>query len=108
MLLALDRYLGPAYELVLVADLAHGDAKHAIAAIHRRYLPRAVIAVRDSTSADSSGRRSSHLDELFAARQSPPGQPVLYICQNFACQKPAVGLAAIESQLNTLGQGTAQ
>jgi hypothetical protein len=29
---------------------------------------------------------------------------VLYICENFACQEPAVGLAAIESQLERLGR----
>ncbi len=48
MLLALDRYLGPAHELVLVGDLARDDTKQAIAAVHRRYLPRAVVAARDS------------------------------------------------------------
>ena len=52
MLLALDRYLGPSHELVLVGDLARDDTKDAIAAVHRRYLPRAVIAARDSKSVD--------------------------------------------------------
>src|SRR4029078_3400850 len=38
MLLALDRYLGPANELVLVGDMSQDDTKPAIGAIHRREL----------------------------------------------------------------------
>jgi uncharacterized protein YyaL (SSP411 family) len=102
MLLALDYYLGPAHEFALVGDMARDDTKNAVAAIHRRYLPRSVLAARDASSSDATGARSAHLDELFAGRTSPNGQPVLYICQNFACQSPAVGLAAIESRLDQL------
>jgi hypothetical protein len=102
MLLALDRYLGPAHELVLVGDMARDDTKEAIAAIHRRYLPRSVVAARDAKSADSDAARSAELDKLFTGRESSDGQPVLYICQNFACQAPCTGLSAIESQLEQL------
>ncbi len=104
MLLALDRHLGPANELVLVGDMAHSDAKQAIAAVHRRYLPRSVIAGRDTSSTDPTAAQSRHLDEIFAGRESRGGQPVLYFCQDFACQAPAVGLAEIEVQLEQLGR----
>lgn len=102
MLLALDRHLGPSHELVLVGDLSREDSKNAVAALHSRYLSRAVIAARDSSSNDASGSRSSRLDEVFLGKQSPDGRPVLYVCQNFACQEPAVGFASIESQLAQL------
>ena len=101
MLLALDRYLGPAHELVLVGDFLRDDTKGALAAIQRRYLPRSVLAARDSKPGNDAVR-SQHLDELFAGKTSRDGEPVLYICQNFACQAPAAGLDAIESQLNRL------
>jgi uncharacterized protein len=104
MLLALDRYLGPAHELVLVGDFSRDDTKAALAALHRRYLPRSVLAARDSKHA-GGGFRSAHLDGLFAGKSSGDGQPVLYICENFACQAPAVGLAAIESQLEQMIRG---
>jgi uncharacterized protein YyaL (SSP411 family) len=103
MLLALDRHLGPAHELVLVGDFSRDDTKAALAAIHRRYLPRSVVAARDSKQA-GSGLRSTQLDDLFAGKTSGDGQPVLYICENFACQAPAIGLAAIESQLDGLAK----
>jgi uncharacterized protein YyaL (SSP411 family) len=101
-LLALDFYLGPSHELVLVGDLSRDDTKAAIATVHRRYLPRSVFAVRDSKPSDANASRSGHLDKVFAGKESRDGQPVLYICQNFSCQAPAMGLVAIESQLEPL------
>jgi uncharacterized protein YyaL (SSP411 family) len=103
MLLALDRYLGPANELVLVGDMSHDDMRNAIAAVHRRYLPRRVLAVRDTSSTDPTGSQSAHLDGIFAGKTSTDGQPVLYVCENFACGAPASGLAAIESRVAQLG-----
>jgi uncharacterized protein YyaL (SSP411 family) len=90
MLLALDRYLGPSHELVLVGDSV------AIPAIQQRYLPRCVLAFRGESL------RSRQLAELFAGKESPDGQPVLYVCENFACQEPAVGLETIEAALDKL------
>jgi uncharacterized protein YyaL (SSP411 family) len=102
MLLALDRYLGPANELVLAGDMSRDDTKQALAAMRRRYLPRSILAARDTNSADATAEQSQHLNEIFAGRGSADGQPILYVCQNFACQAPLVGLAAIESQIATM------
>jgi uncharacterized protein YyaL (SSP411 family) len=102
MLLALDRFVGPAHELVLVGDMAHDQMKNAIPAVQQRFLPRTVFAVRDSSSADPTGARSRHLEEIFASKESPNGEPRLYVCQNFACQQPMVGLAAIEVALDAI------
>ncbi len=102
MLLALDRYLGPAYELVLVGDLTHEETGRAVAALQQQFLPRAVWAMRDTGSADPMGSRSGLLDEMFTGKGSADGQPVLYVCQNFACREPVVGLSAIEAMLERL------
>jgi uncharacterized protein YyaL (SSP411 family) len=104
MLLALDLHLGPSRELVIVGDLSRNDTKDAVAAVQRRYLPRSVIASRDSASADETATRSSRLDELFAGKRSPSGEPALYVCQNFACDEPAIGLEAIKEKLAKLQQ----
>ncbi len=102
MLLALDRYLGPANELVLVGDMSRDDTRQAISAIHRRYLPRSVVAVRDTKSADPTAAQSRHLNEIFFGKESPNGQALLYVCENFACDVPAVGLVQIELRLEQL------
>ena len=65
-------------------------------------MPRVVIAARDSTSSDPTGAQSGYLNEIFAGKESADGEPVLYVCQNFACQKPAVGLAAIAETLSKI------
>ena len=102
MLLALDRYLGPSHELVLVGDLGHHDTKQAIVAVHKHYLPRSVVAARDSRTTPDQATRCTQLDEAFAGKKSANGKPALYVCQNFACQGPAEGLAAIESTIANL------
>jgi uncharacterized protein len=102
MLLALDLYLGPTFELVIVGDAGSDDFSAAAAAIRRRYLPRSVLAVRLHDPANKVAHRSAQLADLFAGKTTTTGEPVLYICQNFACQAPAVGLAAIEARLDAL------
>jgi hypothetical protein len=101
-MLTLDCYLGPSHELVLVGDLSRDETKAAIAAVQRRYLSRSVFAARDARPSDANASRSGHLDSIFAGKESRDGQPVLYVCQKFACRAPVVGLAAIESQLESL------
>src|SRR5262249_34531680 len=105
MLLALDLYLGPGSEFVLVGDMAHADMKAAIAAVHPRHFPRSGFPVLDKPAADAPGSQSRHLNEIFEGKESPNGQPVLYVCQNFACGKPATGLAQIEIKLEQLVRG---
>jgi uncharacterized protein YyaL (SSP411 family) len=101
MLLALDFYLGPSYELALVGNSQSPELEAALPVISRRYLPRTVIASRLSDPSVELSR-SPHLDELFAGKSSTNGQPVLYVCQDFACQEPAIGLPAIEVTLSEL------
>jgi uncharacterized protein len=98
MLLALDRYLGPSHELVLVGGAGQASVEAARAGIGHRFLPRAVTAMR----LDPIKQKSSQLDELFAGRESKDGEPVLYVCENFACQAPAVGVAAISAALEAI------
>jgi uncharacterized protein YyaL (SSP411 family) len=106
MLLALDLYMGPANELVLVGDMAREETKQAIAAVHRRHLPRSVFAARDTRATDPTGSQSGHLNEIFEGKESADGQPVLYVCEDFACGAPAIGLAQIEAKLKQLTRET--
>ncbi len=110
MLLALDRFLGPSHELVLLGDYANDATGDAIELIQGRYLPRSVFGYRLADaknlrkSSIPAGPYSQHVDPLFAGKSSPDGEPVLYICQNFACQAPAIGLAAIGMALDAVSR----
>jgi hypothetical protein len=94
LLLALDGRLGAGRELLLVGDLASEPMKQAAGAIRRRYLPGCVVAARDVTSSDGS-----LLDGAFAGKQAIDGEPTLFVCENFSCQAPVVGVDAIAERL---------
>jgi uncharacterized protein YyaL (SSP411 family) len=85
-LLALDLYLGPMYEIVLVGDGRQKDTQDVLADLRRRYLPRRVLAFRDAATAASPA-----LGELLSDKKSIDGKPTAYVCRNFACQAPLVG-----------------
>lgn len=101
MLLALDHFVGPSRELVLIGNFANQTALDAWGELQTRFSPRTVIAIRDS-SPEPNIPHCAALDEIFAGRESNDGEPVLYVCENFTCQAPAVGLAAIEKALDAI------
>ncbi len=107
MLLALDRMLGPSYELVLLGR--HGDdaSVRAWQAIVQRYLPRVVFAAREIDSpgrmATEPPRRSAALEGLFAGKQIEQ-RPALYVCREQTCQAPLVGLEAIQQHVQQMAQ----
>jgi len=104
MLIALDFYLGPTSEVVLLGDPAEPDTQAVLAALHARFLPRQVVALRTPMVAGAA--QSAWLDPLFAGKDTgqatPATSPTLYQCQNFACQAPAVGRAAALAAIDAL------
>ncbi|MEC8162734.1 MAG: thioredoxin domain-containing protein [Planctomycetota bacterium] len=50
--------------------------------------------------------RTGLLAHLFEGRTCQRGQPTLYICKNFTCAAPAVGLDAIQSAVEATRQST--
>jgi hypothetical protein len=102
LLIALDMWLGPLQELVLVGGSEEAESRSLLRAIQRSYIPNRVLAYRDA-QADPAGR-SRHLDPLFAGRTAIDRQPTLYICQNFTCQAPVVGAAAIRREVEALAR----
>lgn len=92
MLLALDYWLGPTPELVLV-----GDDGAMAADIHRQFLASRVMASRLD-----DGANSALLESTFAGKQAVDDQPTLYVCENHACKKPIIGAEAIRAALTEL------
>ena len=79
MLLALDRYLGPAHELVLVGDMARDDTKQAVAAVHRRYLPRTRVC-RARLGFDRPNGCAVAASRRHLRRQGIAGWPAGAVC----------------------------
>lgn len=96
-LMAVDFFLGPAYEIVIVPgdDAAENDA--VLHAVREVFLPNKVVAMQ-STNADSPAVLAS----LLADKPVRDGRATVYFCEKGACQEPAVGLDAIHSAVNSL------
>ncbi len=89
MLIALDFYLGPTPEVVVMGPENSRETAEAMADLHRRFTPNKVLAMRPGSG------RAAALDEVFAGKQSPGDGPAAWLCENFACQAPAVGKQAV-------------
>ncbi len=103
LLIALDMWLGPMHELALVGDSDEAENRAVLAEMQRAYLPNRVLAYRPAQ--DEPGAevgRSQFLEPLFAGRMAIDQQPTLYVCQNFTCQAPHVGAAAIRQAVAAL------
>jgi len=102
MLIALDSWLGPASELVLIGGSDEAKNQEAITAIQQSFLPRSVVAYRHGSPDTGKTSRSAALESLFAGRLKSADQPLLYVCENFACQAPVKGVAQIKSSIARL------
>jgi uncharacterized protein YyaL (SSP411 family) len=91
MLVALDFHLGPVQEFAVVGDFSRQEMRRALQVIRSHFLPNAVIAAR-STEGDSS------LIPLLADKTAR-GPVTTYICQDFSCQAPLVGVEALQAAL---------
>ncbi len=91
MLLALDFYLGPTPEIVILGDPQEENTAAVLADLRSRFIPNRVVACRADTATGHGG----HLDALFAGKEKKDTFPTVFICQNFTCQAPASGKDAV-------------
>ena len=96
-LVALDFLLGPAREYAVIAGSDGDDFRAALQTIAHRFDPRKVVAPAPGVVAPALAR----LVPLLADRPARDGQVTTYICENFACQAPVVGVAALAGALGS-------
>jgi uncharacterized protein YyaL (SSP411 family) len=105
MLLALDSYLGPMPELVILGSDDRAATAEVLRAVHRHYLPNKVVAFRPSPGPD--GHRAKALDAAFQGKQPIPPGPTLYVCEHLTCQAPVSGKEAALAAVASLAQASA-
>jgi uncharacterized protein YyaL (SSP411 family) len=88
LLCALDMYLGPMSEIVILGDAKEEATGEAIANLRSRYLPNRVVACRPRAEAEAG---APELDPLFTGRYSQGEPPTVYVCEKFACLEPVNG-----------------
>ncbi|MBI3466415.1 MAG: thioredoxin domain-containing protein [Planctomycetes bacterium] len=102
MLLALDMYLGPTPEIVILGSTDQPDMVEVLSNLRRRYVPRKVIACRSVSQPPE--RQSRALSALFEGKSPLPPEPTVFICQNFTCQAPVSGKEAALAAWSKLAQ----
>jgi uncharacterized protein len=73
---AMDRALARPREVAIVGAVQDPRTQALVQAVHRQWLPDAVLAWGDNETA------------LLAGRPLVGGMPAAYVCENFACQVP--------------------
>jgi uncharacterized protein YyaL (SSP411 family) len=93
MLLALDFHLGPVQELALVGDPAAEETRRVLRLLAGSYQPHRVLALK------APGSDEKKLEELLPllAGKSAQNSVTMYVCRNFTCQAPLVGIEAVET-----------
>ncbi len=85
-LLALDFALGPVREIVVAGDPADPVVRAMLREVHRRYLPRTILAFRPLAK-DDAARVARHVP--FLAELVPVGgRATAYVCKDYACSLP--------------------
>jgi uncharacterized protein YyaL (SSP411 family) len=95
MLGAVDHYLGPKRELVVVGRRDAMSTKEALRRIRARYAPDLAVALLDPGSPDAA--RLQKAAPLLEGKTpgSDPDKPRFYLCESYACQAPTDDLDAI-------------
>ncbi|MFI4876605.1 MAG: thioredoxin domain-containing protein [Blastopirellula sp. JB062] len=99
MLAAVDRYLGPTREIVIVGNANQGNTARFLSELRRRYLPNHVVVC---VPADESLADDSPLAPILAGKKAlPDADGAVFICENFACQRPVSSAQAITDLQST-------
>jgi uncharacterized protein YyaL (SSP411 family) len=93
MLIALDFYLGPVAEFAVVGEPIADDTKRVLHLIRSGFRPNKVVALK-------SGADSANAIPLLADKTAQ-GDVTTYVCENFACQAPLIGVEALRAVLQS-------
>jgi uncharacterized protein YyaL (SSP411 family) len=91
MLMALDFQLGPVQEFAVVGDPASEESRRVLRAILRGFRPNKVVALKADDKAEE-------VVPLLKGKMAAGGVTT-YVCENFTCQAPLVGAAAVEEAI---------
>ncbi len=97
-LIALDYYLGPVHEIVVIGERRESDVEQSLRDLGHCFVPRSVTACRSQPDEGDAAQ----LNPLFAGKSAGTKAPTVYICRNFTCQQPVEGLAAATELWKTL------
>jgi uncharacterized protein YyaL (SSP411 family) len=90
---ALDFYVSPVKEVVVIGPQADPATRQLLETVHGDYRPNKVLA-------GSEGPATGPDIPLLEGRGLIDARPTAYVCQNYACQLPVTAPADLLEQLN--------
>ncbi len=99
MLIAVDQLLSQSKELVLLGE-NQTSLERLKPLLSGQADAKTTVICRSADQAETS----QALSEALAGKSSVDGQPTLFVCENFSCQAPIVGEAAIVAALTQPGK----
>ncbi len=99
MLLGIQQALLPNSQMILVADQPTADLNRLARQLQKQQVggPSSNLILRNGP-----GHRSEHLASVTAGKVAVDGEPTMYVCVDYACQVPVVGISEIESAIQSL------
>ncbi len=101
-LIALDFLLGPCQQIVIAGDRHDERTRAMISTVRKAFLPRAVLILREDDRTGDTWRAP-----LAESDSAPPARerPVVYICEEYACQRPITDQDTLSAAILDLAQG---
>jgi len=93
-LTALDFFIGPAYEIVIVGDPKSKETEKVLHAIRTRFVPNKVMLLKKENDT-----RLENLAGFTKDMKTIAGKTTAYICQNFVCSKPMTDINEVSKIL---------
>jgi uncharacterized protein YyaL (SSP411 family) len=114
LLCAMDFFLANGPEIVCIEranDKYYRDiAREHVLTINERYIPNKVVLVDSMMEGDDTSRLARELKDklelespLLTGRSLTEGQPTIYICRDFACERPIFDTNALKEKIKELG-----
>jgi hypothetical protein len=97
MLVALDFYLGPVEEFAVVGSAKAKDTAEALQIIQSGFQPNKVVALLDTDLKASERQKLIKLVPLLEGKDGNGKEVTIYICKDFVCQAPIVGIEALKA-----------
>jgi len=92
---ALDLFLGPLTEVVLVGERGAADTRALLHEFYRSFRPRTLLAGRDPADQESLS-----LSPLLTEREQRDGKATAYVCVGQTCGMPATDADSLRRQLD--------
>ena len=97
LLIALDFMVGPSKEIVVAGDPALETTQAMITAIQKAFMPNKVLLLRHQ---GEERKRLAALSSFVEAMVPVDNKPTVYMCEQYACQRPIKDMGQLQSALH--------